>query len=224
MKAPGPWMLRSTWLSAAKCTMARGRCSASRRSSSARSQMSPCTKRCRASPCSAGQVAQVAGVGERVEVDDRLVGRRQPVEHEVAADEAGAAGDEDGHVGCPSVGVFEAHDVVFAQVAARLHLDDLQRHLARVGQAVHLAQRDVGALVLGQQDDLVAVGDLGRAADHDPVLGAVVVHLQAQAGAGLDHDALDLVARAVVDAVVPAPGAVHLAVQRCSPRCSRPSW
>jgi hypothetical protein len=46
------------------------------------------------------------------------------------------------------------------------------------------------------------------------VLGAVVVHLQAQRGAGLDHDALDLEARAAVDAVVPAPGPVHLAVQR----------
>jgi hypothetical protein len=89
----------------------------------------------------AGQVGAVAGVGERVEVDDRLVRCRQPVEHEVAADEAGAAGDENGHGcsgGCPSVGVLEAHDVVLAQVAARLHLDDLQRHLARVGQAVHL--------------------------------------------------------------------------------------
>jgi hypothetical protein len=60
---------------------------------------------------------------------------------------------------------------------------------------------------------IVAIGHLGRAADHDPVFGAVVVHLQAQAGPGLDHDALDLVARAAVDAVVPAPGAVHLAVQ-----------
>ncbi len=75
------------------------------------------------------------------------------------------------------------------------------------------AQRDVGALVFGQQDDLLAHRHLGRALDDDPVLGAVVVHLQAQAGAGLDHDALDLVARPLVDAVVPAPGAVHQPVQ-----------
>ena len=76
---------------------------------------------------------------------------------------------------------------------------------------VHL-QRDVGALVLREDDGLVAVGDLGGAADHDPMFGAVVVHLQAQRRAGLDHDALDLKARAGVDAVVPAPGAVHLAM------------
>src|SRR5690606_32961613 len=55
-------------------------------------------------------------------------------------------------------------------------------------------------------------GDLGGAAHHDPVLGAVVVHLQAETGAGLDHDTLDLEAVASADCVVPAPRAVHLAV------------
>jgi len=47
----------------------------------------------------AGEVFEVAGVGEQVEVDDRLVALGQPVEHEVAADESGTAGDKDGHVG-----------------------------------------------------------------------------------------------------------------------------
>ena len=42
---------------------------------------------------------------------------------------------------------------------------------------------------------------------------AVVVHLQTERRAGFDHDALDLKARAVVDAVVPTPGPVHFAVQ-----------
>ena len=46
----------------------------------------------------AGQVLAVAGVGELVQVDDRLVRLRQPVEHEVAADETGTAGDKKGHV------------------------------------------------------------------------------------------------------------------------------
>ena len=48
----------------------------------------------------AGQVLAVAGVGQRVQGDDGLcagVGRGQPVENEVAADEAGTAGDEEGH-------------------------------------------------------------------------------------------------------------------------------
>ena len=38
--------------------------------------------------------------------------------------------------GSAPVDILEAHDVVLAQVAARLHLDDLERHLAGVGQAV----------------------------------------------------------------------------------------
>ena len=43
----------------------------------------------------AGQVVQVAGVGELVEVEHGLVRAAEPVEHEVGAYEAGAAGDQD---------------------------------------------------------------------------------------------------------------------------------
>ncbi len=42
------------------------------------------------------QVVEVAGVGELVEVDDIVVVMAQEPAHEVGADEAGAAGDEDG--------------------------------------------------------------------------------------------------------------------------------
>ena len=102
------------------------------------------------------QVGQVAGVGQRVEVDDALVALREPVEHEVAADETGAAGDKNGHRVWAFMGwhallaairVFEANDIVFAEVAARLHFDDLQWHLAGVGQAVCLPKRNISALV-----------------------------------------------------------------------------
>ena len=41
-----------------------------------------------------GEVLEIARVGKRVEVDDRLVRLRQPVEDEVAADEASTAGDK----------------------------------------------------------------------------------------------------------------------------------
>ncbi len=105
-----------------------------------------------------------------------------------------------------AVDVFEADDVVFAQVATGLHFDQLQRYLAGVGQAVHGGHRQVGGLVLGQQEDLVVTGDLGGPGDHDPVLGTVVVHLQRQLSARLDGDALDLEALAHVDGVVGTPG------------------
>ena len=42
------------------------------------------------------EVRAVAGVGQLVEHDDLVAGRREPP-HEVRADEAGAAGDEDAH-------------------------------------------------------------------------------------------------------------------------------
>ena len=55
MKSAGAWIERSTWLSAAKCTTARGRCSPKRRSTASRSQMSARTRRYRASPSSAAR-------------------------------------------------------------------------------------------------------------------------------------------------------------------------
>jgi len=42
------------------------------------------------------------------------------------------------------------------------------------------------------------------------VLGAMVVLLQAQAGLGFDLDTLDLEAIAIINAVIPAPGAMDL--------------
>ncbi len=45
----------------------------------------------------AGQVVQVAGVGESVDVDDGLIGLSQPVEYEVGADESGSPCYENGH-------------------------------------------------------------------------------------------------------------------------------
>ncbi len=50
----------------------------------------------------AGQGFKVACVGEFVEVDDGLIRLGQPVEDKVGADEAGCAGDENGH----GVGLF----------------------------------------------------------------------------------------------------------------------
>ena len=46
----------------------------------------------------AGQGFGVARVGELVEVDDGLIAGGKPVEHKVGANEAGTAGDENGHV------------------------------------------------------------------------------------------------------------------------------
>ena len=117
------------------------------------------------------------------------------------------------HLTGSAVGVFKPDDVVFTQVATRLHVNDFQRNATGVGQAVHCTQGNVGGLVFGNDQHFVTVGDFCGAGHHDPVFGTVMVLLQAQAGLGLDLDALDFEAAAFVNAVVPAPGAVHFAMQ-----------
>ncbi len=78
---------------------------------------------------------------------------------------------------------------------------------------MHLAERDIGGLVFGEYCSFATVGDFGCTAYDYPVLCPVMMLLQAQAGFGLDLNALDLAAASFVDAVVPAPGSVHFAVQ-----------
>ena len=42
----------------------------------------------------AGQVLEIARIGQGVQIDHRLVAVGQPVQHEIAADESGAAGNQ----------------------------------------------------------------------------------------------------------------------------------
>ena len=76
------------------------------------------------------------------------------------------------------------------------------------------ADGNVGGLIFRQQEGVGAACDFGGSLDDHPVLGAVVVFLQAQRRAGPDGNTLDLETLADIDAVVPAPGARHLAVVR----------
>ena len=77
-----------------------------------------------------------------------------------------------------AVAVLEAHDVVFAQVFAALHFDQLHGDAPGVGQAVFAAQRDVGALVFTHELLFTIPFHQGRALHHHPVLSPVMVHLQ----------------------------------------------
>src|SRR5690606_19450891 len=113
-----------------------------------------------------------------------------------------------------TVGVVEADDIIFAEIGATLNLNDFQVHLAGVFQAMGGAQRDKGGLVFSQQQGFFATGDLGGAAHHDPVLGAVVVHLQRQLFSRFYRDAFDLKTVAVVNGVIVSPGSEHLAVEQ----------
>src|SRR5664279_165869 len=109
--------------------------------------------------------------------------------------------------------IVEANDVVFAEVIAALHLYHDAVYLAWICKAVRHACRYVGRLIYAQRDFVFSIYYLGASGNHDPVLAAAMVILQRQRGAGLDHDALDLEARPLLEHGVSAPGAVHGAVQ-----------
>jgi hypothetical protein len=91
----------------------------------------------------------------------------------------------------------------------------VERDLARVFEAVQRAERDVGRLVLGQHQFFVAAADAGGALHHDPMLGAVMVHLQRQLAARLDQDVLDLHPVAGVQRLVRTPRAMDARQRLC---------
>src|SRR5215207_3276448 len=97
------------------------------------------------------------------------------------------------------VDVFVADDVVFLEVVAGLDLDALECLPAGIGQAMDAAHRDVDRFVLVQGHDLAVERDLGHAPDHDPVLGAALVALQAELPLGMDGEPLGAEALAAVD-------------------------
>ena len=118
----------------------------------------------------------------------------------------------------PAVHVLIADDVVLAEVSAALHFDQAHRHGARILHAMPGAKRHVYALIRFQRHDLVAHGDARGTGDHHPVLGAVLVALQAEAATGRDHDLLDLEARTLVQHAETAPGSLLLRVRAASAR------
>src|SRR4029078_3971120 len=75
------------------------------------------------------------------------------------------------------VDVLKSGDVVFVKVCARLHLDKEGWNFARVGEAVLLADSDIGRLILGEETGFCSLCHLEGALDHDPMFGAVVMAL-----------------------------------------------
>src|ERR1700761_9453974 len=106
--------------------------------------------------------------------------------------------------------VFDADDVILAEITAGLDLDQFQQDLAGVFQPVDGTDRDVDRFVLVHGLDGFVDRHPRGAAHHDPVLGAMVVLLQRQPPARLHHDALDLVALADVARLIGPPGPMPL--------------
>src|ERR1700676_1599631 len=95
---------------------------------------------------------------------------------------------------CPlaSIAVFEAHNVVLAEITTRLHLDNMQWNTARILDAMANAAGKKGRLILLDRVSLLPPGDSGGTGHYDPMLGAMMMHLQRQHAAGMHRQALDL--------------------------------
>ena len=91
--------------------------------------------------------------------------------------------------------VLDADDIIFAEIAAGLHLDQFEIDLAGIFQPMPDADRHIDRIRF-HAAILLSVADRHprRAAHHDPVLGAMMMQLQRQPPARLHHDALDLIA------------------------------
>src|SRR3981081_3125938 len=78
------------------------------------------------------------------------------------------------HRGCTAsaapIDVVQADDVVLAEIAARLPLDQFERDPARIGEPMDRADRDVDRLVLMHGLDPLAAPDLGGAPAPPPVV------------------------------------------------------
>src|SRR5260370_36244246 len=105
---------------------------------------------------------------------------------------------------------LDPDDVILAEIAAGLDLDQLQDDLAGILKPVDRADRNVDRLVLVHGLDELIDGHPRSAAHDDPMFGAMVMLLQREPAARLHDDAFDLVAIAIVDRLIAAPGPMHL--------------
>src|SRR3954447_6822623 len=78
----------------------------------------------------------------------------------------------------PPIDIVETHDVVLAEIAANLNLDQFQRDFSRIGEPMNAADRDVHGFVLMHAADLVVHRDLRGSLHDDPVLRPMEVFLQ----------------------------------------------
>ena len=77
----------------------------------------------------------------------------------------------------PSILIIKPYNIIFAEIASGLHLNQLQRYFSRIGQTVHCSKRYISRLILSQDDLILTDRDLCRSLDHNPVLSAMKVLL-----------------------------------------------
>jgi hypothetical protein len=75
----------------------------------------------------------------------------------------------------PMIDIIEPQDIIFAQIATNLDLDQLQRDFSRIREAMHRSNWNVCEFIFNR--------DLGDAVYHYPMLRTVKVLLQRQPAA-----------------------------------------
>src|SRR5215468_1814794 len=108
-----------------------------------------------------------------------------------------------------SVEIVQANDVIIAQIAPDLHLDQFERDLAGVGEAMNAPDRDVDRFIFVHAAHVVAERDLGRSPHHNPMFGTMEMLLQRELAPRLHDNAFDAIARGAIDILVVAPWAVN---------------
>src|SRR5689334_22797964 len=95
--------------------------------------------------------------------------------------------------------VLDTDDIVLAEIAPGLHLDQFEHDLAGIFKPMGGADRDIDRFILVHVLDQLIDGHPRGTSHHNPVLGTMMMLLQRQPPARLHHDTLDLMTIAGVD-------------------------
>jgi hypothetical protein len=101
--------------------------------------------------------------------------------------------------------IFQPHNVILTQIVTELHFNDCQRLITAVAQPVIGLRWDVDVLAPMQLQLQFATDDIRNACNHDPVLSAPCVALQAKAGAWFHLEHFDFEPGPLFQDFVPAP-------------------
>src|SRR5262249_39659575 len=82
-----------------------------------------------------------------------------------------------------TVHVFEPHNVIFAEIAADLYFDQLERNFAWIAKPVNAPNRNIDRFILMHDSRLATDCHLGGSPNDNPMLSAVKVLLHGKAGA-----------------------------------------
>ncbi len=108
--------------------------------------------------------------------------------------------------------IFIPHNIILAEIGARLNLDEQGREFTRIAKAVFGPNGNIATLIFCHQEGFFSQRNFSRARNDDPVLGAVVVALQGKLCAWFYQEAFDLKAAAFIKTLIPAPGPIDTGV------------